>query len=157
MKVRSGFVSNSSSSSFVCDVCGNEQSGMDLCLSDAEMFQCVNGHTICESHRVAEVALEAKRKLILDNKYSDDEQIDAAENMSDADFAEFWDDNNLDSEFELDYEAPEETCPVCQFKSVDMSEVARYFMRKEGIPKESMPNYLKAEFGEYSKFKEFIK
>jgi hypothetical protein len=43
MKIRSGFVSNSSSSSFVCDVCGENISGMDIGLSDAGMFECMNG------------------------------------------------------------------------------------------------------------------
>lgn len=42
MKIRTGFVSNSSSSSFVCDVCGNIESGWDLGLNDAEMCECVN-------------------------------------------------------------------------------------------------------------------
>lgn len=50
MKIRHGFVSNSSSSSFVCDICGAECSGMDMCLSDAEMYQCENDHTFCDSH-----------------------------------------------------------------------------------------------------------
>ena len=50
MKLRKGFVSNSSSSSFTCDVCGNTESGWDLCMSEAEMCECVNGHIFCESH-----------------------------------------------------------------------------------------------------------
>jgi len=50
MKIRTGFVSNSSSSSFVCDVCGEECSGMDMSLSDADMCECENGHTFCTSH-----------------------------------------------------------------------------------------------------------
>ena len=54
MKKRNGFVSNSSSSSFVCDVCGAETSGWDMCLSDAYMFECENGHEVCESHILPE-------------------------------------------------------------------------------------------------------
>ncbi len=52
MKIRRGFVSNSSSSSFVCDVCGENCSGMDMGLSDAEMFECVVGHVICDGHEL---------------------------------------------------------------------------------------------------------
>ena len=44
MKVRNGFVSNSSSSSFVCDVCGAIESGYDASLEDFDMQECVNGH-----------------------------------------------------------------------------------------------------------------
>lgn len=54
MKVRSGFVSNSSTSSFICDVCGEVYAERDACISDAEMFECENGHTICNSHMVNE-------------------------------------------------------------------------------------------------------
>ena len=52
MKIRKGFVSNSSSSSFVCDVCGEEVSGMDMSLSEAEMYECENGHTFCKKEAV---------------------------------------------------------------------------------------------------------
>jgi len=47
MKIRLGFVSNSSSSSFVCDVCGRAESGMDISLRDFDMIHCVNNHTFC--------------------------------------------------------------------------------------------------------------
>lgn len=45
MKVRKGFVSNSSSSSFICDLSGQVESGMDCCLTDVDMVQCEKGHT----------------------------------------------------------------------------------------------------------------
>jgi len=44
MKIRKGFVSNSSSSSFVCDITGGTESGWDMGLSDVEMCECENGH-----------------------------------------------------------------------------------------------------------------
>ena len=50
MKRRMGFVSNSSSSSFVCEICHNTESGYDLTLSEAEMVECANYHCVCEAH-----------------------------------------------------------------------------------------------------------
>lgn len=47
MKKRNGFVSNSSSSSFVCDVCGRVESGFDASASDFDMLECENGHIFC--------------------------------------------------------------------------------------------------------------
>ena len=44
MKVRNGFVSNSSSSSFVCNICGAIESGYDASIKDFDMEMCENGH-----------------------------------------------------------------------------------------------------------------
>jgi hypothetical protein len=52
MKIRKGFVSNSSSSSYICDVCGHDESGWDLGLEEADMYECEEGHVFCTSHAV---------------------------------------------------------------------------------------------------------
>ena len=43
MKIRNGFVSNSSSSSFICESCGNTYETSD----DDPIAICVNGHEFC--------------------------------------------------------------------------------------------------------------
>ncbi len=48
MKIRKGFVSNSSSSSFVCDVCGDSETGFDCSWSELGFYQCEYGHYLCE-------------------------------------------------------------------------------------------------------------
>lgn len=50
MKFRKGFVSNSSSSSFVCEVCGEIESGYDCSLNDFAMAMCEHEHTFHKSH-----------------------------------------------------------------------------------------------------------
>ena len=50
MKIRNGFVSNSSSSSFVCDICGETYTGYDACPDDFECTTCENEHFICNEH-----------------------------------------------------------------------------------------------------------
>jgi len=50
MKTRQGFVSNSSTSSFICNVCGEKFTGMDAGPSDFDCVACSNGHIICNSH-----------------------------------------------------------------------------------------------------------
>lgn len=50
MKIRKCFVSNSSSLSFVCDICGEEICGMDIGLADGDMWECEEGHIFCDSH-----------------------------------------------------------------------------------------------------------
>lgn len=44
MKIRTGFVSNSSSSSFICSICGETESGYDASPEDLGMKRCENGH-----------------------------------------------------------------------------------------------------------------
>lgn len=52
MKIRNGFVSNSSTSSFICDICGQEYTGWDACPQDEgyDCSVCENEHTMCNSH-----------------------------------------------------------------------------------------------------------
>lgn len=59
MKIRNGFVSNSSSSSFICDITGEEVQGWDLCLEDAGMYQCVNDHYFMEEFLVGDLPEES--------------------------------------------------------------------------------------------------
>ena len=60
MKIRLGFVSNSSSSSYTCCFCGEEVSGMDMCLSEAGMSECKNGHYVCDDHLLEEISTQVK-------------------------------------------------------------------------------------------------
>lgn len=49
MKIRKGFVSNSSSTSFTCEVCGKTESGWDsLSMEEYGFYSCEEDHTICE-------------------------------------------------------------------------------------------------------------
>jgi hypothetical protein len=51
MKYRAGFVTNSSSASFVCSFCGFKKEGYDWDPPEVYGFYaCVNGHMVCEAH-----------------------------------------------------------------------------------------------------------
>jgi len=56
MKSRSGFVSNSSSTSFICDVCGVTSEPTWEGVREAGMYNCVRGHTFCEEHLTKSIA-----------------------------------------------------------------------------------------------------
>ena len=49
MKIRNGFVSNSSSSSFICSICDETESGFDQGPRELGMYGCENGHYFHES------------------------------------------------------------------------------------------------------------
>ena len=65
MKIRNGFVSNSSTSSFICDICGCVEAGMDISLNDCEMVQCKNGHAF---HKTC---LDEESKVILEKVFEE--------------------------------------------------------------------------------------
>lgn len=61
MKIRLGFVSNSSSSSFICDLTGESFSGWDASLRDFNLIKCEKGHVlIADYSEEIEAFLKAK-------------------------------------------------------------------------------------------------
>ena len=50
MKKRSGFVSNSSTSSFICEICGFEAAGHSVGADELGFKVCWNEHVFCEKH-----------------------------------------------------------------------------------------------------------
>ncbi len=64
MKIRNGFVSNSSSSSFVCDFCGRTEDGYDICLQDIGMKKCKAGHIFCDYEIVGEINLFTEKNIL---------------------------------------------------------------------------------------------
>lgn len=68
MKIRNGFVSNSSSSSFICEVSGVSESGWDASRKDLGFVVCVNGHTFLEEYAIDisdREIFEAKKAALL--------------------------------------------------------------------------------------------
>jgi len=57
MKIRTGFVSNSSSSSYICEICYTATEVHDSCsLEDVGFCECENGHLFCRDHSLIEDA-----------------------------------------------------------------------------------------------------
>lgn len=147
MKVRQGFVSNSSTSSFVCDLCGRTESGRDLPIEDAEMVQCVNGHTICVSEMVEaaeqeEKSREEKIKELMEYYSYDKEdptsyyyQLKCGE-IEDEELNDIWDEYRDEVQSEMQYEMPEKYCPICQMHEFANSDLAAYLQKKTGYTRE---------------------
>lgn len=137
MKFRKDFVTNSSSSSFVCEICGREESGWDMVIEEAEMYECVNGHVFC----VDEV-LEADHKkmiqYILENGYNkaccNEEGIDYTEedlcDMDQHDLITITEDGS--------YCVPEMVCPICQFTEYSEYDMKSYLRKEFEIPEKEV-------------------
>ena len=110
MKIRHGFVSNSSTSSFICEICGREEMGMDISLDECEMFECENGHVICNEHAIKDLTNNGKTQ----------EEMDDEDNGDD---------------FEL-YEVDESCCPICNYQEISYPDAAGYLLKKYKVSRD---------------------
>ncbi len=140
MKFRNACVSNSSSSSYICEICDHAESGYDLGMAEAEFISCVNDHTICEGHvldYIMEKGFIAELKqYLIDNdeaRESDVEDIDEA--------------NALIECGEIRWNLPAAFCPCCNFHSLARYDYHRYLETLTDINKQTALGILKTKFG----------
>jgi hypothetical protein len=151
MKVRVGFVSNSSSSSFVCEVCGADECGYDISLRDAEMEECENRHTFCIEHELKhnDVTLrEIITRKLVQYQYHTKEECDA---MSFEDLKDEWNDRD-----DANYDIPMEFCPICNFQAFIGEELKDYVLMKNGLTEEGLASQIREQYGSYKDFKNAI-
>lgn len=150
MKVRYGFVSNSSTSSFLCDVCGTIEADRDLNIKDAEMVSCRSGHTLCTSHMRNEdfdsKSLEEKRKLLLANDW-----LKESDNLEGAEIEDMYED------WKSDYGIPPAMCPFCQLNRVTDSHLISHLLKVLGSSREQVIEQIKEQYGTYENFAQAMK
>jgi hypothetical protein len=143
MKFRTSFVTNSSSSSFVCEICGRTESGFDMGISDCEMAMCENGHTFCQSEMLELPPKEEMIKTILENAYNKDRydyktgnyKTISAEELKTMDEDELFEISCGEDRY---YNVPECVCPICQFIEYSESDLSAYLLKQYGIPREEI-------------------
>jgi hypothetical protein len=156
MKIRKGFVSNSSSSSYICDVCGEDATGMDVDLAEWEMYVCENGHTFCESHMKNNPSMfEVIKETILTSPpqhYQD--TIDEFNKMVDdgVDEDEICD-KFTDYYYEARYELPSKFCPMCQMEHVTEEDLIYYLLERSNSKKEDIVKEIQKSFTDINDFK----
>ena len=158
MKTRSGFVSNSSSSSFTCNVCGETQSGMDMGLSECGMFECEHGHTVCDDHqRKVEITDADKKALLLSRLAKQTWRKDIAEKIT-AEINAYSTGELEDQYREACYEgSPSVLCPICSFEKLDDTDGLLYLLKKSGLTREQLASQIGTEFKTYSDFTNYIR
>jgi hypothetical protein len=141
MKVRTNFVSNSSSTSFLCDFCGEEFSGMDLSPSEVEHSKCENHHIICDGSTLDgydEWKKVQEEKLKKEDKNNPD-----------------MDDRNL-SLYE-EREIPSKFCPLCQFQKVSHNDIVEYAIKLTRKTRKELAKEIQTRFSSYSEFQSFLR
>ena len=174
MKTRTGFVSNSSSSSFICDVSGAVESGWDMCLSEAEMSECIHGHTFGNNYLVmdfSDLSLEKKRELVIEGQNFNDWSIDDKdereadsekklkefeESLTDEMVEEYIEDGDFDEDVSSGYGLPEEMCPICSFEHITDNDARNYMLKKLGLNEDELKKEIKNTFKGYKDLQTFL-
>lgn len=137
MKYRKDYVTNSSSSSYVCEICGRTESGWDLGLSEADMVECVNGHVFCLEEMLS-VPRETMLKLIKqDMEYAWSDLSD----MTEEELQKKTDDELTELMLKCEdgyYGVPEESCPICQFIEYSNHDLAKYLEKEYGVSRDEV-------------------
>jgi hypothetical protein len=181
MKIRNGFVSNSRSSSFVCDFCGEEVSGMDMEITDAGMVQCANGHIVCTKHILdTEITFDVIKNWFRNNidmgnmsqlvgvdysewrNYSTDCKVQKVEELLVVLEEKFKDSTDLENDFieyhkenneEWRYSYPSFFCPLCTFVDLTYSDIATFYLKQNKLTKKEFVKEVKEKFnGNYEDF-----
>lgn len=143
VKIRSDFVTNSSSSSYVCEICGRSESGWDLGLSECEMMECVNGHVFCCDEALKKPTKKEMIKIILENEYNKEAYDSSIMDCRDYTEEEIMamDEDILFSKFITDggyYGVPECMCPICQFIEYSEYDLSAYLLKEYGVSRDEV-------------------
>jgi len=153
MKFRKDFVTNSSSSSYICDICDREECGYDLSLSDIYMNECENGHVFCQDHMTFDTfTVDSFKKAVENDRWLDSSLKEKIR----------YSDESLETLIDMvkkecdNYSIPAFMCPICSFNSVSMSDVEKYKSAKLRQTDEAIKKEIKEKFDCYDDFKKYI-
>lgn len=165
-KYRLSFVTNSSSSSFLCEICGHMESGYDMGASELGFAQCCNGHTFCEDHRLSpeitkeQLMEELKDKVKYYQQYSDDkwykDQIEEHEQRLSL-VPEMNEDKVTEEYLALFDGLPKEFCPICMLDEVRKEDILMYIEKKTDVKTSQVKLEIRQKFKDLSELRQYLK
>lgn len=149
MKIRSGFVSNSSSTSYTCELCGHTESGWDS--SGIEEFgfaRCPSEHVICADETLP-ISKDSRAQMLaemcanadwLEEMKLDDENFDPT--TLDDDLIE-----EIYAEFQSNFGDGETIscaqCPICSFDTITDQDFKCYLKKVYQVPESEVLAFIK--------------
>lgn len=151
MKIRNGFVSNSSSSSFVCDICGTSYEGMDGDYgNDVQELHCTNGHSICSP--CIDFTPEQQEELFSKQDYSAEEAIEERKHIKEDGFQEWCKDHDI---FYKNIDPC--LCDVCQFKTLLSQDYLSLMKKDNSISDLQILETIRNRFGTYENLRTYLR
>lgn len=161
MKIRYGFVSNSSSSSFTCDVCKDTAVDYDgEC--EIEYLTCKEGHQICKKHIKSSLLKKSTAQMhqVLLDDVDNWDHVGADERESERDSIRGMDAQEVEdfyNDLTCGEELDETTCPLCSFKILSDEDLLDYLLMLTGSTKKSMIDQALKSYPNYDAFWDAIK
>lgn len=155
MKCRSGFVSNSSSSSFVCNVCGESWSGWDGEYGgDVREITCGKcGYTMCSNcadlpdyiQKGSEECLKCQKFNggECENFHEDDTDLDCPDSMTPGEF--------IDED-----ESAIPNCPICNLVTIPKNVLIKYLLDQIPLSRTAAENEIRTKFKNLAEFHEKV-
>ncbi len=154
MKIRTGFVSNSSSSSFTCEICGATESGWDASPDEIGFVECEHGHLFCDEERLNPSEEDLDKGLINFIKKHSERDVKRIESKQEGKLSS-WDEKSLEiskrylkeidegkvPDFEIrDYDCnvTEMECPICNFMEPSFHDLTSFFTATTNITKDEV-------------------
>lgn len=148
MKIRTGFVSNSSSSSFVCGSCGEAYEGWDGDYGGISEYWCENSHSLCsECFSLDDVPRERLKRFWNSHSHEYEEE---ARQMIEEDIESLFDYIADDM-----YEFPEEICPLCNLDSISDRDLMYYLEGKVKMNRNQIEQEIRDKFSSSSEIFDF--
>jgi len=154
MKKRMGFVSNSSSSSFLCVCCGEIESGYDLSMGDAGFCECSTGHVFCEGHKLKKEEKEKEEETEAKTPCGEGDDDCDCECGCDCHGN---DEDEDEDEDEDDYYTNVKECPICQLKTLTEKDGFSYLKKLHNVTDALLLEKITASFSSYEDFKKYLK
>lgn len=166
MKVRLGYVSNSSSSSYTCYVCGRTESGYDLCLSEIEMKSCECGHEFCDEHMITSFPIKYIVGLLEENQGYNDDIKKLYEKLKELPPDTIFSENTCKDDWDLFYDffvsengsygIPTCFCPICSLNTILDSDMLSYLLKEYNLEKNRVENEMKFRFNNLEELKDYL-
>lgn len=162
MKYRKSFVTNSSSSSFICEVCGEVESGYDMGYEEAGMVECEHGHMFCESHllkptkkeKITYIKLKSPKSRTIPFNKLDEKDLDEILKKDCKLDLDKYEDGDFDWDID-DY--PSIFCSICNLDHIPESIKIKYALKKLAQSELLLNKEIQSQFESLEDLEEFLK